>query len=1309
MSRTRNKGAVSSKSNTTAAQVRAATGQASTRSVALLAAALAAGIPAGAMANPVLDHVAHGNVSLDTSGKTLNVNQTSQKAIINWSDFSIGADETTRFVQPGADSIALNRVTGGNVSEILGRLTANGQIMLINPNGILFGAGSQVDVQGLIATTANISDENFVAGNYHFNTPGNADAQIVNQGNITVADSGIAALVAPNVRNSGVIYGRMAKISLAGGESFTVDLYGDGLVQLEVARAENTHSKVTNEGTVNADGGTVLLTTQQAAGVVEGVVNMGTITQATSAQIIGGKIILNGGSHGTVNVDGTVRGVKTDNNGGEIDIYGRNINVASGAHINADATTVGNGGAVTVKALKHLDHQGQTTARGGATSGNGGTIELSGQTFVLAGTVKASAVSGQAGTVTIDPNDIIIADGDTPGAPAMNTVYEKWIEGLSQGGTNVVLTAKKSITMNNLFDDKLTGGAGNIYLLADQDGSTLGAIVFNDKNDEIRTTTGSIYLRAGLGGIDVGSLRTGGIGVNNPGSITLETIRNGGNISARDLRVLGSGTGSINVQSRGDVTLRNATLDIVSNGADATATNTIYGRGDVTVEETAGVQAIANVEESLGAKANAKLDVTGRNSASIRRIRVNSYATTNGKFAGNVEANATANVLAPKVTVSEDVKVHAEAIGNGVIPVEVVVEYLSHAAGYSNAVGYYEMDEHGNPTIGKVGFSSTHHTPRGSTFTFLAKDLASIGFFLIPNSGYKNHISDNTPVTFKQIGKQGKWAAFAGDTLLQGFYQPALFSNPDLNPDDNYVHLKDTDTEGNHNWEDWSKEVSDDDYDDANMNVWSVEHDKFDATATATLNIHGKDSVDLQGNVTVDSVAEVTGDAYKTVTANTDVDIVSSKGTVNSAGKITTIAYAGAIDDNSDNPPVVSAENDTYIFGRQGVTVNDLAASSVAVGDTKEANDVTAKTHAEIYSTQGDITANGYLKSTSDVYGSGDADVAESTISSDAALVVKAGNGDIVLNDKAIADANTSVEGNGYKAANSTSLASFFAGESFTNNEEVRSRADVNHTEEHTGDVKSRADISIKAKGETGRGDVNINGKLRAEAKAMEDDAVAEALVRVEAADDIVFGAGVEDPHAQTHIRNGQDAFVQGRVSMKDVEGDDFAQLILKDKLDPEEETPPGGNPPGGNPPGGNPPGGNPPGGNPPGGNPPGGNPPGGNPPGDGIDVEANLNQIFIDPLDRFLMSLRDAGLVNFLNQRPYFVSLETIDLSLLGSGGNVTAAASNLSPEALGALAPAAGGIGGASDIQCANSFLDEEWSKAPEQRCTAPEEGVL
>jgi filamentous hemagglutinin family protein len=198
-------------------------------SLVLTTAALIALSAAPAAGGPEGGTVVGGAATIQgQGGPAVIVNQTTNSAIINWNTFNIGVKERVQFNQPGSSSVVLNRVTGGlGPSEILGTLTANGRVFLINRDGILFGPSSVVNTASFLATTHDIRNSDFMAGRYNFNIPGRSDASIVNQGRITAASGGFAALVAPGVRNSGTITATLGTVALASGNSFTLDMYGD--------------------------------------------------------------------------------------------------------------------------------------------------------------------------------------------------------------------------------------------------------------------------------------------------------------------------------------------------------------------------------------------------------------------------------------------------------------------------------------------------------------------------------------------------------------------------------------------------------------------------------------------------------------------------------------------------------------------------------------------------------------------------------------------------------------------------------------------------------------------------------------------------------------------------------------------------------------------------------------------------------------------------------------------------------------------------------------------------------------------------
>jgi filamentous hemagglutinin family protein len=254
--------------------------------------------PVFAYANPQGGVVSAGQATISESGKKLVVNQASDKAVIDWRGFDIAPGETTQFTQPSSSSIALNRVNSNSPSTINGNLTANGNIVILNQNGVMFGAGAKVDVNGLIATTADIGNGAFMnsTGKLAFDKAGNnPDAAIVNNGIITAADAGLVGFVAPNVINNGIIVAKLGKIQLASGDTATVDMYGDHL--MEVAVSDNVKSQlVANSGLIEADGGKVALTAAAGQNIINSLITNNGVLRAQSVSQKNGEITIVFGS-----------------------------------------------------------------------------------------------------------------------------------------------------------------------------------------------------------------------------------------------------------------------------------------------------------------------------------------------------------------------------------------------------------------------------------------------------------------------------------------------------------------------------------------------------------------------------------------------------------------------------------------------------------------------------------------------------------------------------------------------------------------------------------------------------------------------------------------------------------------------------------------------------------------------------------------------------------------------------------------------------------------------------------------------------
>ncbi|MCK9387664.1 MAG: YDG domain-containing protein [Sulfuritalea sp.] len=290
---------------------------------------------ANVFALPVGGVVAEGGASISSTAGSTTITQSSQNVAINWQSFSIGVGEAVQFVQPNSNSVALNRVLGPDPSSILGSMSANGKVFLINPNGILFGKGAQINVGGLVASTLNVTDNDFMAGRYQFS--GNSDAVVLNQGTIN-ADGGYVALLGANVGNEGIIVARLGSVALAAGNAITLDVAGDGLLNVTVNQGA-VNALVQNGGLIQADGGQVLLTALAAGTLLQSAVNNTGVIQAQTIENRNGTIRLMGDMQiGTVNVGGRLdASAPNGGDGGFIETSAAHVKIDDGAIVSTQS------------------------------------------------------------------------------------------------------------------------------------------------------------------------------------------------------------------------------------------------------------------------------------------------------------------------------------------------------------------------------------------------------------------------------------------------------------------------------------------------------------------------------------------------------------------------------------------------------------------------------------------------------------------------------------------------------------------------------------------------------------------------------------------------------------------------------------------------------------------------------------------------------------------------------------------------------------------------------------------------------------
>ncbi|HEY9192028.1 MAG TPA: filamentous hemagglutinin N-terminal domain-containing protein, partial [Methyloversatilis sp.] len=414
------------------------------RALRRLVAAMATALPGLAIANPAGQQVISGQVGLQTQGSTLNITA-SDRAIINWKQFSIQPGETTRFIQPNSTATVLNRVVGQDPSKILGNLVANGRVFLINPNGVLFGAGAKVDTAGLVASTLNIRNEDFLAGRMKFDADGTA-GKLRNEGSLKTT-GGPLILIATDVENTGLITAENGDIVLAAGRSVEIaDPHQPALrVKIEAG------GEAINLGQLIARGGNV--------GMFGAALTQAGKISATGAQrTADGRIVLRGSKSVTLTAQSETIAQTADGAGGRIEVSAPEVKVEAGALVDASGTQ---GGRIEIAAEQRASVEGTLRATGHMPAAPSATTDLE-LPVTSSGPTTTPATAGRGGDIVVTAETVVLsgpatlnASGDTGGGSVL--VGGDW-----QGSNPSVRNAQVSWIGNgvSLLADALLQGNG---------------------------------------------------------------------------------------------------------------------------------------------------------------------------------------------------------------------------------------------------------------------------------------------------------------------------------------------------------------------------------------------------------------------------------------------------------------------------------------------------------------------------------------------------------------------------------------------------------------------------------------------------------------------------------------------------------------------------------------------------------------------------------------------------------------------------------------------------------------------------------
>lgn len=382
---------------------------------------------------PTGGQVVAGNASITQSGSRMDINQATQRAVLDWNTFNIGSQAQVNFNQPNASAVTLNRVLDNNPSQIQGAINANGQVFLSNPAGITFGPTASVNVGGLVATTHSISNEDFMAGKNTFVRNGST-GKVVNEGKLQSALGGYIALLAPEVRNSGVVIAQLGTAALAAGESYTLTIAGNNSLAGIVVTPAQIKALVDNQHLVKAPGGLIIMSAHAANSLLGGVVrNSGTL-EATGMAMRGGKIVLEASDR--------------------IENSGSILANAGSATTNNDGSVVAGGpaGSVTLTTPAILN------------SGSiaGANVQLSAASFTQTrtGLIDVSSATGAAGNIQIRATQDMQVEGTLL---AQSGTAPASLAGDAETGGDISLRAGRNINLQNAtLDVSGRDGGGRI-------------------------------------------------------------------------------------------------------------------------------------------------------------------------------------------------------------------------------------------------------------------------------------------------------------------------------------------------------------------------------------------------------------------------------------------------------------------------------------------------------------------------------------------------------------------------------------------------------------------------------------------------------------------------------------------------------------------------------------------------------------------------------------------------------------------------------------------------------------------------------
>ena len=714
-----------------------------------------------AWALPSDPNVVHGQVQIQSpTSNILQILQSSPQAIINWNQFNIGTGELVHFLQPDQFASVLNRVTGLDPSVIQGMLRSNGRVFLLNPNGILFGPGSQVDVGSFTASTLTMSDQDFLSGRMQLTQdPSRPLAALVNQGEIRVSEGGFVVLVAPLLHQDGLIIANSGQVQLGATRQASLSVDGQGLISFAIP--DGFSPSFSNPGSQN---GTILLTPGQVSDVFRQVVAHPGILEANSFQgnsLVGGEGLLI--HSGQTRVDGQQQGgsIRLDSSKATVFTPGSTIS-ANGVQAGGQALVLSRGTTISAGNLSASSSAGQ-----------GGFAEVSGAHFALAGSIDVSGANGQHGEFLLDPGNLTIVQGAGPGtADGFLPSIVNATGGLNESvSTNAIAAVAGTVTLqatNNINYPNATGfSAPNTRL-----NLSAGNHITITSPNSLSLTLESLNLQAG-----------GNIAINVPFETTIATSQGltlqGHSIShtgrtteisgAQGTRIQATG-GNFTSQNSGALTLggSNSLTELLAAGdVQLNAAGTTHLRGS-RVELQAGNNIVASAPTLTSS--SPQLNFNSGQDTQLSFNIINETTPSNltiraGRDVTVQNFNSNSNVGLRQIDIEAQRDLTIRGTSSQSISTSAGIRLIAGRNASTNSTFETTLGVSG----GSLNLQGQNVTVQGRTLSFISNNTslnATTGSLNVTNTGNLEISSTTTPTQL--VAAQNLTLNTAGTTIMRG-------------------------------------------------------------------------------------------------------------------------------------------------------------------------------------------------------------------------------------------------------------------------------------------------------------------------------------------------------------------------------------------------------------------------------------------------------------------------------------------------------------------------------------------------------------